>query len=124
MSNAGIVTLHTAAMLFRGQKGVVDEEGWSAYCGMDRDRDNGPYRSYVIVFLVFFLIINTTPFASGLIHIRVGCQGKYAFEMIPDCSRSLIHGFCNLAYLPQRGCQSERGSKVKRVCSDPSGRMI
>jgi len=42
MSSAGIVALHTIAMLFRGERRVDQEEGWSAYHAVARDRDSGP----------------------------------------------------------------------------------
>jgi anti-anti-sigma factor len=41
MSSAGISALHRIALLFRGEKQEVVEEGWSAYRAIDRDRDSG-----------------------------------------------------------------------------------
>jgi hypothetical protein len=42
MSSAGIAALHSVALLFRGQKPMAEEEGWSTYRSLDRDRDSGP----------------------------------------------------------------------------------
>ena len=43
MSSAGIIVLHTIAMLFCGQKRIVEEKGWAAaYRALDRDRRKEP----------------------------------------------------------------------------------
>jgi anti-anti-sigma factor len=41
MSSAGISALHHIALLYRGEKQMVVEDGWSSYRAIDRDRDNG-----------------------------------------------------------------------------------
>jgi len=42
MSSAGLIALHTIASVFRGQKRIIDEEGWSAYRAIGRERGTGP----------------------------------------------------------------------------------
>ncbi|MBI3153025.1 MAG: STAS domain-containing protein [Chloroflexi bacterium] len=41
ISSAGLVSLHTVAMLLRGEKMPDPEQGWSALKSMDRARDGG-----------------------------------------------------------------------------------
>jgi anti-anti-sigma factor len=44
MSSAGLVALHSIAMLLRGEQVPSPEEGWSAYHAIGRDRDSGAGR--------------------------------------------------------------------------------
>ncbi|HEX2697777.1 MAG TPA: STAS domain-containing protein [Anaerolineales bacterium] len=41
MSSAGLVALHSIAILMRGEKPVDSQSGWGALKAMDRDRDRG-----------------------------------------------------------------------------------
>ncbi len=41
MSSAGLVALHSVAILLRGEKPVDPQSGWGALKAMDRDRDRG-----------------------------------------------------------------------------------
>ncbi len=41
MSSAGLVALHSIAILLRGEKPVDPQSGWGALKAMDRDRDRG-----------------------------------------------------------------------------------
>jgi hypothetical protein len=41
MSSAGVVALHTIALLLRGEELPDPESGWEAYKNIDRDRDTG-----------------------------------------------------------------------------------
>ena len=41
MSSAGMVALHTIALLLRGEELPDQEAGWEAYKKIDRDRDTG-----------------------------------------------------------------------------------
>ena len=41
MSSAGVVALHTIALMLRGEKLPDPESGWEAYKTIDRDRDTG-----------------------------------------------------------------------------------
>ncbi|NJN44748.1 MAG: hypothetical protein HC806_08540 [Anaerolineae bacterium] len=41
MSSAGLVALHSIAMLLRGEKSPSAEEGWSVFHAIGRERDSG-----------------------------------------------------------------------------------
>jgi anti-anti-sigma regulatory factor len=41
MSSAGLVALHSIAIMLRGEKPLDPESGWGALKAMDRDRDRG-----------------------------------------------------------------------------------
>ncbi len=41
LSSAGITAIHRVALLFRGETGHEQEDGWAAYRAIDRDRDRG-----------------------------------------------------------------------------------
>jgi anti-anti-sigma regulatory factor len=41
MSSAGLVALHSIAIMLRGEKPADPESGWGALKAMDRDRDRG-----------------------------------------------------------------------------------
>jgi anti-anti-sigma regulatory factor len=41
ISSAGLVALHTIALMFRGEAAPDPEHGWSALKSMDRSRDGG-----------------------------------------------------------------------------------
>jgi hypothetical protein len=42
ISSAGLVALHTVALLLRGESLPDPEQGWAALKSMDRSRDGGP----------------------------------------------------------------------------------
>jgi anti-anti-sigma regulatory factor len=41
ISSAGLVALHTIALMFRGESAPDPEQGWTALKSMDRSRDGG-----------------------------------------------------------------------------------
>jgi len=53
MSSAGVVALHTLALMLRGEELADPESGWEAYKKIDRDRDTGKQK--------YLKILNPTP---------------------------------------------------------------
>jgi anti-anti-sigma regulatory factor len=44
MSSAGLVALHSIALILRGENPPDPEDGWGAFRAIDRDRDSGVQR--------------------------------------------------------------------------------
>jgi len=78
ISSAGLVALHTIALLFRGQAMPDPEQGWAALKSMDRSR-NGGFQEHV-------KLVNPRPEVKSVLEM-VGFTGF--FETFADLQQAV-----------------------------------
>jgi ABC-type transporter Mla MlaB component len=78
ISSAGLVSLHTIALMTRGEEPPDPEQGWSTLKSMDRTRDGG--------FQKYFKLLNPRPEVINVLEM-VGFSGF--FEVFTDKQKAV-----------------------------------